>query len=161
MQKTFFEILYRSITTSLCFGISLIFIRMLPFEWLNYATIYDILAMCCGFISAVMLVSYNIFKALCIASLLFIAYFLFFKVPFVAIMTALCAIILQILSVYLQDKIKIFFISISFGALLLIAYSGDYVRLTFLLQFVFWWHILWFILLFVAFKILRKIRNER
>lgn len=158
MEKTFFKNLYHSIITSLCFGITLILIRILPFEWLDYSLIYDILAMCCGFVSAFILKQYARFKAICFIIPLFIAYFLFFKVPFVAIMTALCAIILQILSLYLQDKIKIFFISINFGALLLIAYSGDYVRLTFLLQFVFWWHILWFILLFVAFKIQEAIK---
>ncbi|EEQ64250.1 hypothetical protein HPMG_01707 [Helicobacter pullorum MIT 98-5489] len=158
MEKTFFKNLYHSIITSLYFGITLILIRILPFEWLDYSLIYDILAMCCGFVSAFILKHYTRFKAICFIIPLFIVYFLFFKVPFVAIMTALCAIILQILSVYLQDKIKIFFISIIFGALLLIAYSGDYVRLTFLLQFVFWWHILWFILLFVAFKIQEVIK---
>lgn len=158
MEKTFFKNLYHSIITSLYFGITLILIRILPFEWLDYSLIYDILAMCCGFVSAFILKHYIRFKAICFIIPLFIVYFLFFKVPFVAIMTALCAIILQILSVYLQDKIKIFFISISFGVLLLIAYSGDYVRLTFLLQFVFWWHISWFILLFVAFKIQEVIK---
>ena len=105
MQKTFFEILYRTIITSLCFGITLILIRILPLE-LKYAPIYDILAMCCGFISAVILVSYSIFKALCIASLLFAAYFLFFQVSIMAIITALCAFILQILSLYVPKKIN-------------------------------------------------------
>lgn len=153
MEKTFFKNLYHSIITSLCFGITLILIRILPFEWLDYSIIYDILAMCCGFVSALIVKHCTRFKALCFTILLFMAYFLLFKVPVIAIMTTLCAIILQILSVYLQDKIKIFFISISFGVLLLIAYNDGYVRLTFLLQFVFWWHILWFIVLFVGFKI--------
>ena len=150
-----FEKLSRLIMASLCFGISLIFIRMLPFEWLNYATIYDILAMCCGFISAVILVSYSIFKALCIAILLFIAYFLFFQVSIMAIITALSAFIIQIISVYVLDKIRVVFIILGLGIIALIAYYNNSVRLEFLLEFVFWWHTLWFALLFVAFKILR------
>ena len=155
MGKTFFKKLSRTIITSLCFGIVLILIRILPLEWLDYPLIYDILAMCCGFVSAAILVNYNIFKALCIASLLFVVYFLFFQVSIMAIITALCAFILQILSLYVPKKIKIFFISISLGVLVLIAYSGGYFRLEFLLEFIFWWHIGWFVLLFVAFKILR------
>ena len=104
MEKTFFKKLSRTIITSLCFGIVLILIRILPLEWLDYPLIYDILAMCCGFVSAAILVNYNIFKALCIASLLFVVYFLFFQVSIMAIITALCAFILQILSLYVPKK---------------------------------------------------------
>ena len=155
MEKIFFEKLSRLIMASLCFGISLIFIRILPFEWLHYAAIYDILAMCCGFISAAILVSYNIFKASCIAGLLFIVYFLFFQVSIMAIITALSAFIIQIISIYVPDKIKVTFIILCLGIMALIAYCNNSVRLEFLLEFVFWWHTLWFVLLFVAFKILR------
>lgn len=115
--------------------------------------IYDLLAMCCGVISAVIRVSYNIFKALCITSLLFMMYFIL-KVHLIAIITALCILIMQIASLYMQDKIKVFFIG--FDIALFTTCSVDSMRLGFLLEFVFWWHIAWFTLLLVVFKFLRK-----
>jgi len=158
MKKIFFEDLYCLIATSLCFAITLTFIRILPFEWLNYSIAYDILAICCGFLVAIILIKCSRLKSLCFASLLFVVYFLLFRIPFVAIMTALCAFVLQVLSLYLRGKIKFFLIFSSFSILLFMACSGDFMRLIFLLQFIFWWHILWFVLLSVALKI-ANIRN--
>lgn len=156
MEEMFLKKLYRLISASLCFGITLTFIRILPLEYLDYSLIYDVLAILCGFLVAIVLIYYSRLKALCVALALFIMYFLFFKVPFTAAMVALCAFVSQILSLYLLDKIKNFLILISFSIILFIAYSSDSMRLVFLLHFVFWWHILWFVLLFFAVKIAQK-----
>lgn len=159
MEKMFYEKLYNVTIASLCFGVSIISIRILPFEWLNYSPIYDILSMCCGFVSATILLSYRIFKALCIISLCFIVYFLFFKVPLIAIMTALCAFILQIASLYVQNKIKVFLLTLYLGIIAFMAYYNDFARLEFILEFAFWWHTAWLVLLFVFFEILKNIKN--
>lgn len=157
MEKIFFKDLYQLTAASLCFAITLIIIRILPFEWLSYSLAYDILAICCGFLAAIVLIKYSWLKSLCLASLFFVVYFLLFKIPFVAIMTALCAFALQMLSLHLQDKIKFFLIFISLSVLIFIIYGSNSARLIFLLQFVFWWHILWFILLFIALKIAKML----
>ncbi|WP_317397681.1 hypothetical protein, partial [Helicobacter bilis] len=42
---------------------------------IDYSLIYDILAVCCGFVAAIIFSSLTKFKALCIAILLFTLYF--------------------------------------------------------------------------------------
>ncbi|TLD80057.1 hypothetical protein [Helicobacter trogontum] len=80
MEKIFFKILYHSIATSLCLGIILVLIRI-SFEWLGYSMIYDLLAMYCGFISAIILVSYNIFQGIMYHKSIIYDVF-YFKSPF-------------------------------------------------------------------------------
>lgn len=80
----------------LCFVVALMPIRIL-FN-IDYSLIYDILAVCCGFVVAIIFSSLTKFKALCIAILLFTLYFYLFKIPMMSIIITLVALAFQVLS---------------------------------------------------------------
>ena len=80
----------------LCFVVVLMPIRIL-FN-IDYSLIYDILAVCCGFVAVIIFSSLTKFKALCIAILLFTLYFYLFKIPMMSIIITLVALAFQVLS---------------------------------------------------------------
>lgn len=115
----------------LCFVVALIPIRIL-FN-IDYSLIYDILAVCCGFVVAIIFSSLTKFKALCIAMLLFILYFYLFKIPMMSIIITLVALAFQVL----LNIIKLPIIILGFLVLAFVAYKNGSMRLAFFLQFVF------------------------
>ncbi|MDY5184618.1 hypothetical protein [Helicobacter trogontum] len=154
MEKIYCRKIYYPTITSLCFAVTLMFARIL-FD-ISYSLIYDILAVCCGFVVAVIFSSLTKLKALCVAMLLFILYFCLFNVPMNAIIITLCGFGIQVLSLHLSNTLKLLIIVLGFLTLAFVAYKSGAMRLTFFLQFVLLWHVLWFILGLVAINILRR-----
>lgn len=165
MEKILYKI-YSIIFASLCFAIVIVGARFTPFESNQHSIIYDILAICCGFISAVIFTSYDKRnKGTCYAIIVFLIYFLIFKVPFYAIFSAICAFVAQFLisrfkSIKIQISIFCIFV-LTLCIMGIVAYSNDYARLIFLVKFVFWWHICWSAILFVMLKVARFLEDCR
>lgn len=155
MEKTSFKKLYDLIIISLYFSCVLMLIKISLIQWFYYPMIYDILSICCGFLSAIILTNCSIFKAICAAVILFIIYFLFFKVFISVMIVTLCAFMLQVISLYMRNKLKILVILLCLGVILFLIYY-KLVGLTFLLQFILWWHSIWFIFLYIIFLIKNK-----
>ncbi|MGX3097628.1 hypothetical protein [Helicobacter sp. 23-1046] len=159
MQNISYKI-YSIIFASLCFAIVIVGARFAPFESNHHSIIYDILTICCGFVSAVIFVSYDkSYKGACGAIIIFLLYFLIFKVPLYAIFSAICAFVAQFFIMRFKSmKIQKFIFCIATLTLCImgiVAYSNDYAKLIFLVEFVLWWHICWSVALFVMFKIAR------
>ncbi|MGX2985207.1 hypothetical protein ACWIWK_07045 [Helicobacter sp. 23-1048] len=159
MQKISYKI-YSIIFASLCFAIVIVGARFAPFESNHHSIIYDILAICCGFVSAVIFVSYDkSYKGACGAIIIFLLYFLIFKVPLYAIFSAICALVAQFFIMRFKSmKIQKFIfciVALTLCIMGIVAYSNDYAKLIFLVEFVLWWHICWSVALFVMFKIAR------
>ena len=162
MQNISYKV-YSIIFASLCFAIVIVGARFAPFESNHHSIIYDILAICCGFVSAVIFTSYDKrYKGVCCAIIVFLIYFLIFKVPQVslyAIFSAVCAFVVQFLIMRLTNikiQVSIFcIVALMLCIMSIVAYSNDYAKLIFLVEFVLWWHICWSVALFVMFKIAR------
>ena len=159
VEKALYKV-YSIIFASLCFAIVIVGARFAPFESNHHSIIYDILAICCGFISAVIFTSYDKrYKGVCYAIIIFLIYFLIFKVPLYAIFSVICALVVQFLitrlkSIKIQKSIFCI-VALTLCIVAIVAYSNDYAKLIFLAEFIFWWHICWSVALFVMLKVAR------
>ena len=162
MQKISYKV-YSIIFASLCFATVIVGARFAPFESNHHSIIYDILTICCGFVSAVIFTSYDKQdKGVCYAIIIFLIYFLVFKVPQVslyAIFSAICAFVAQFLIMRFKNikiRVSIFcIVALTLCIMSIVAYSNDYAKLIFLVGFVFWWHICWSVALFAMLKVAR------
>ena len=159
MEKILYKI-YSIIFASLCFIIVIVCARFTPFESSHHSIIYDILAICCGFVSAVIFVSYDKhYKGACCAIIIFLIYFLIFKVPLYAIFSAICAFVAQFLIMRfkrIKIQVSIFcIVALTLCIMSIVAHSNDYVKLIFLIEFIFWWHICWSVALFAILEVAR------
>ncbi|TQR52279.1 hypothetical protein [Campylobacter troglodytis] len=159
MEKILYKIC-NIIFASLCFVIVIVSTRFIPFESNHHSIIYDILTICCGFVSAVIFVSYDKhYKGACYVIIIFLIYFLIFKVPLYAIFSAICALVAQFLIMRLKSikiQVSIFCIDmLTLCIMYIVTYSNDYAKLIFLIEFVFWWHICWSVVLFIMLKVAR------